>query len=117
MGRVKHAIHEAIESCDCYQQAADRIEEMGLGTHGDMLIEFWNGLFEPDEKPKAYKLHSHNQFVRDMLDADLEPYHYRGRFYYEGPAVNVDDLQEAIRATKVNVQWDNMGLGWVVYPA
>ena len=117
MGMVKNAIHETLESCDSYQEAADRVEEMGLGTHCEMLINFWNGLLDDgDEKPRAYENERYNRFVRDMLEANLEPYHYRGRFFYEGPAVNVDDTQDAIRATKVKVQTDNMGLGFVVYP-
>jgi hypothetical protein len=33
-----------------------------------------------------------------------------------GPAVNVSDLQVAIRAMTVEVQWDHLGLGFVVYP-
>jgi hypothetical protein len=56
------------------------------------------------------------QFVADMLDTGLLPFHYRGRFFWEGPAVAVDDLQDALGATKVRCQWDGFGLGWVVYP-
>lgn len=56
------------------------------------------------------------RFVEDMEAAGLEPYHYRGRFFWEGPAVDVDNLQDALGATGVRCQWDNMGLGWVVYP-
>ena len=56
------------------------------------------------------------RFERDMRKAGLEPYHYRGRWYWQGPAVNVDDLQEALSNTKVKCQWDSMGLGYVVYP-
>ncbi len=33
-----------------------------------------------------------------------------------GPAVDVDNLQDALGATKVRCQWDNLGLGWIVYP-
>ena len=51
-----------------------------------------------------------------MKNAGLEPYHYHGRFWWEGPAVNVDNLQEALSETRVKCQWDNMGLGYVVYP-
>jgi hypothetical protein len=56
------------------------------------------------------------QFVRDMRIAGLEVMHYCGRFGWEGPAVTVDDLQISFYATKVKLQWDGMGLGWVVYP-
>ncbi len=58
----------------------------------------------------------HLRFVEDMEEAGLEVEHYRGRFFWEGPSVQVDDLQDALGATKVRCQWDNLGLGWVVYP-
>jgi hypothetical protein len=58
----------------------------------------------------------HKQFVSDMEDAGLAPYDYHGRFFWHGPAVDVDDLQEALGATKVRCQWDSMGMGYVVYP-
>ncbi len=58
------------------------------------------------------------KFVEDMDAAGRAVYHYRGRFWYEGPAVDVDSydkVQDVIRDTKVRVQTDNMGLGFVVY--
>ncbi len=58
----------------------------------------------------------HLQFIEDMEEAGLEVQHYKGRFYWEGPAAEVDDLQDAIGATKVRCQWDHLGLGWIVYP-
>jgi hypothetical protein len=58
----------------------------------------------------------HQRFVEDMEEAGLEVQHYRGRFFWEGPAVVVSDLQDALGATEVRCQWDNMGLDWVVYP-
>lgn len=120
MGRVKHAIHDIFESSSSYAQAADRVEEAGLGTDGEFLREFWNGtmcdILEDGMPCLAYEQDSYNQFVRDMVDAGLEPYHYRGRNFYSGPAVNVDDIQDALRHTGVKCQWDNMGLGFVVYP-
>ena len=56
------------------------------------------------------------KFVKDMKKAGLEPYEYHGRYFYVGPAVNVDNLQDALSETKVKCQWDNMGKGFVVYP-
>lgn len=59
-----------------------------------------------------------NQFADEVGDIYLvEP--YAGRFYWEGPAVRADnerELQEIIRATTVPVQWDSLGLGYIVYP-
>ncbi len=64
----------------------------------------------------AYTHPHHQQFVADIEAAGLQPEHYRGRFNWEGPACRVDDLQDALRATKVPCQWDTMGQGWIVYP-
>lgn len=57
-----------------------------------------------------------NQFVQDMEAAGLEPYHYSGRFFWKGPAVDTDSRDDVARATKVKLQQDSMGLGLVVYP-
>jgi len=56
------------------------------------------------------------QFAQDMQQAGLEIEYYHGRFWWEGVACRVDDLQDALSNTKVPCQWDNMGLGWIVYP-
>ena len=69
-----------------------------------------------DEAPRTYTDPDCIQFVKDMEQAGLEVEHYFGRFYWEGPAVRVDDLQDAMSETKVRVQYDNMGMGWIVYP-
>lgn len=44
---------------------------------------------------------------------------YRGRWFYSGPALDIDrhELQATIKESPVELQWDQMGLGWVVYPA
>lgn len=67
-------------------------------------------------EPETYRV-----FRRDMKAAGYEVYEYRGRFWYQGPAVNTDrrngpDLDDIIAATTVKVQWDGMGLDQVVYP-
>lgn len=56
------------------------------------------------------------RFMRDMRRAGLKMYYYRGRYYWSGPAVDCDNLQTVLSNTKVPCQWDNMGLGFVVYP-
>lgn len=95
----------------------------------------------PEPLPK--RLYSNNDCVRfegDMEAIGLEVQHYRGRFFWEGPAVVVRQdfdnerarelasvgmtpemplnkaLNLVMHATQVEVQWDNMGLGWIVYP-
>ena len=59
-----------------------------------------------------------NQVVDEVQDVWLVEA-YAGRFYWFGPAVRADDereLQEIIRATEVEVQWDSLGEGYIVYP-
>lgn len=56
------------------------------------------------------------KFVLDMENEGLEVEHYNGRYFWKGPAVRVDSIQEVLSNTKVLCQWDNMGLGYVVYP-
>ena len=56
------------------------------------------------------------KFVKQMKKAGLKPYHYHGRNFYHGPAVNVNSLQEALSETRVKCQYDQMGRGYVVYP-
>jgi len=63
----------------------------------------------------------HETFADDM-DGSLWRFEadYHGRNFYQGPAVfcEASELQEVIRATTVNLQWDQMGnSGLVVYPA
>ena len=65
---------------------------------------------------RPYERENYEQFARDQEAAGHEVTHYQGRWFYEGPAVVVDDIQDAIRATSVKCQWDNLGLGWIVYP-
>ena len=58
------------------------------------------------------------QFRNDMENAGYEVLFYHGRWFYEGWAVDVekDELQDVIRSTDVKLQWDEMGLGLIVYP-
>ena len=66
----------------------------------------------------------HEQFRHDMKVAGFNVREYRGRNFYDGPAVQVDEsddgwrptFQEVIRATSVVLQRDNLGLDWIVYP-
>ena len=60
------------------------------------------------------------QFRSDMESAARDVEFYNGRYYYKGWAVRtngLDGLQEAIRDTKVSLQWDELGKdGNIVYP-
>lgn len=53
------------------------------------------------------------------LENDYEIKDYRGRYSYHGPAVTVEsnELSEVLARTSVPCDWDNMGLGYVVYPS
>ena len=61
------------------------------------------------------------KFVEDMAEVGIETEHYNGRFFWQGPAARTDEdgwptMQDVIRATTVKVQWDNLGLDWIIYP-
>lgn len=58
----------------------------------------------------------HRRFVEDMTAAGLEVRHYEGRNFYRGPAVAVDDIQDALSRTNVRCRWDHLGLGYIVHP-
>ena len=59
---------------------------------------------------------STERFINDMEAAGLTVEPYRGRFFWTGPAVRVDDIQDVLSATRVRCQWDSIGLGYIVYP-
>ena len=66
---------------------------------------------------KTYVKPEHVQFIDDMEEAGFDVRHYSGRWFYQGPAVSVDDLQDAMSETKISVGWDNLGMGFIVHPA
>lgn len=55
------------------------------------------------------------RFVVEAEGSGFEVRHYNGRYGFEGPAISGDDLVELIRAVSVDVQWDNLGRGYIVY--
>ena len=59
----------------------------------------------------------HLQFIKDMeYHTELEVRHYKGRYWWQGPAVSVEYLEDALDHTQVPCQWDQLGLGYIVYP-
>ncbi|HEX2880959.1 MAG TPA: hypothetical protein VHO25_15615, partial [Polyangiaceae bacterium] len=59
-------------------------------------------------------------FAQDMTTAgfDLQPYH--GRYFFRGLAVTVNSRAEvgiALSSTSVQLQQDEMGKGWILYPS
>jgi hypothetical protein len=65
--------------------------------------------------PEYSKL-EYRKFAEDMNAAGLEVLDYRGRNFYSGPAVAVDDIQDSLSKTTVKCQWDQLGQGFIVYP-
>jgi len=104
-------------------------EGLGLGIdsskeifEGLMLVAAEDVAFPEEEKEEDYK-DKYEQFVEDMEKAGIDyDGEYKGRFFYHGPAVRTNEKgfptrQDVIRATKIRLQWDNLGLDFIVYPA
>lgn len=102
-------------------------EGEGLGLGIDSSKEIFEGLmivpaeevsFPEEENDKD----QYEQFVEDMEKAGIDYEEYHGRFFYHGPAVRTNEngfptREDVIRATKVKLQWDNLGLSdFIVYP-
>lgn len=68
-----------------------------------------------DDLP-VYDRPEYRAFAEDMRSAGLVVTHYKGRSFFEGPAVAVDDIQDALSNTKVKCRWDQLGHGYIVYP-
>lgn len=101
------------------RQLAEALEAEGLKVsmlgHGnaedDANIAKWESKREESTSQKKFK--------EDMEEAGYTVRFYSGRSRYEGWATAVDDrseLQDVIRATGVKVQWDELGLGLIIYP-
>ena len=106
-------------------------EGEGLGLGLDSSREIFEGLMLvpseevsfPEEENEGNDEDIYEQFVKDMERAGIEyDGEYNGRFFYHGPAVRTNEkgfptLQDVIRATKVELQWDNLGeLDFIIYP-
>ena len=60
------------------------------------------------------------EFIRDMERGGWPMEHYHSNGFREGPAVRANDereLQTIIRATEVIVDWEGLGMGYIVFPA
>jgi hypothetical protein len=97
-----------------------------FGELGDPVAFVDVGIFEArrkrllKEKSQMAKLTDYERFVKDMEKAGIEHRdEYHGRFYYVGPTVDCKDMdavEDVIRATKVRLNRDQLGLGYIVYP-
>ncbi len=69
---------------------------------------------------RPYANERYEQFCREIEEHGAhEIEHYRGRFFYEGPAVFIEaiEYEDVIRATSGRLQTDDLGkTGMVVYP-
>ena len=113
------------------QKHIEEGEGLGLGLDSSKEI-FENLILVPAEKvafPDEEKNEENEgidnnceRFIKDMEKAGIEyDGEYNGRFFYHGPAVRTNEKgfptrQDVIRATKVEVQWDNLGLDFIIYP-
>lgn len=104
----------------------------GLGLGLDSSREIFEGLIIvpaedvsfPEEENEGIEIDEdiYEQFVEDMENVGIEYEEYHGRFFYHGPAVRTNEKgfptrQDVIRATKVELQWDNLGeLDFIIYP-
>jgi hypothetical protein len=98
----------------------------GLGIGIDSSKEVFEGLMVVPAEDVAFPAEDENdkyeQFIEDMERANIEyDGEYHGRYFYHGPAVRTDEKgfptrQDVIRATKIELQWDNLGNDFIIYP-
>ncbi len=107
-------------------------EGLGLGLDSSkeifenlMLVPAENVSFPKEDEEKGEiegEIDNYEQFMLDMEKAGINyEDDYQGRFFYKGPAVRTKEkgfptLQDVIRATKVPIQWDGLGLDYIAYP-
>ncbi len=76
------------------------------------------------QENREYDKEHHQRFVEAVENAEMEVYHYRGRYYYEGPAVNVSQSEMPKLYASLHeagfggddLQQDDMAFDKVVYP-
>lgn len=78
----------------------------------DLIELVWNAKVDESKTQRQFRI--------DMSRADRDIRFYEGRYRYEGwaaKAEDFDDIQAIVRATKVTLQWDQLGKsGYIVYP-
>ncbi len=64
------------------------------------------------KNPNYYK------FVANFMDSEFELKGYKGRFWYDGPAVEcgAGEMSEVFAIAGVKCDSDNMGLDMIIYP-
>jgi hypothetical protein len=100
--------------CDAAEIGAAEIEERAAALEQTFPEELPVAI---DVEESEYTLFSHAKFATEAAEAGLEVERYRGRCYYDGPAVRADSADEVLRYVTVRCQQDSMGLGVIVYPS
>lgn len=115
MGVVKNKMHELIDDCYTYQDAVEMADEQGLSNNNEIFRGMWDGI-KAGDAPRAYENDQYNEFVRDMVKADLKTFDYE-RIGYCGPAVKAKELKIVSNATTIPCAVDLHNKHWVIYPA
>lgn len=116
---IQNRIQKHIEEGEGLDLGIDSSREIFEGL---MIVPAEDVSF-PEEENEGIDEDVYEQFVKDMEKADIEYEEYNGRFFYHGPAVRTNEkgfpkLQDVIRATKVELQWDNLGkIDFIIYPS
>lgn len=73
---------------------------------------------EAETRPLT-RVEARERFRREMEEDGFEVEEYEGRDFYSGPAVRVgdrDDIERIEEISSCRVRYDQMGLGFIVYP-
>lgn len=117
-------VYQILEMEECnladyhYEEAA-KIKSLEYFTgYKELEIDEYPKMCEMFVKPEGFPWdkESYLKFVQDVEDAGYEWREYQGRYYYNGPGVVVSSTCELDDVTSVSLQWDNMGLDYIVYP-
>lgn len=97
------------------------LEAMGIETKDEGNYDTFPIAIVPIPESENGETDQYEQFVKDMESAGIEYEEYHGRNFYHGPAVRTHEngfptLQNVIGATKVELQWDNLGFDFIAYP-
>lgn len=109
------------EAKDIISSLANDMPHMDIGEEYPISDDTANEIgmcYIADSEVTKEILSPKEQFKEDCQEAGFNVREYRGRNFYQGPAVvcSRDDVQRVMKSTKVNTIYDNMGLDFVVYP-
>lgn len=86
-----------------------------MQVHGDSLNADGSITIESRYETKTYTHPDAVLFCLWVLDMGEEVNFYRGRYFYEGPSVNLSSIGDVVDCP-VKWQHDQMGKGYVIYP-